>query len=103
VTQKIIYFSNSDLAFYIDEITKRTQIYNLSDRTLELSFTASTPETLTTVQSLLRKKMCELGFYKKYKIIKRLGHGATANVDLVQRVADKKLFAAKVISIKNSS
>jgi hypothetical protein len=38
---------------------------------------------LTIVQSILRKKLCELGFYQKYKIIKLLGKGATAEVQLV--------------------
>jgi serine/threonine protein kinase len=47
--------------------------------------------------------MCELGFFRKYKIVKRLGRGATADVDLVQRLSDKKLFAAKIISLKKST
>lgn len=44
-----------------------------------------------------------MGFMKKYKIIKLIGKGATADVHLVQRNSDKKLFAAKIISIKNSN
>lgn len=60
-------------------------------------------ENLETVQSIFRKKICELGFFKKYKSLKKLGRGATADVYLVQRISDKKLFAAKIISIKNSN
>lgn len=44
--------------------------------------------------------MCELGFETKYRMLQVLGKGATAVVHLVERVSDKKLFAAKIISIK---
>jgi hypothetical protein len=51
----------------------------------------------------LRKKLCELGFYQKYKLIKLLGKGATAQVQLVERISDKKTFAAKIISTLNTN
>lgn len=63
----------------------------------------SSIKTLLTVQNLLRKKMCELGFDTKYRIIKMIGKGATATVHLVERVSDGKLFAAKIISLKSSN
>jgi serine/threonine protein kinase len=56
-----------------------------------------------TVQSLFRKKMCELGFDKKYRQIKLIGKGSTATVYLVERISDGKFFAAKVISLKSSN
>lgn len=55
------------------------------------------------VYGLLRKKLCEMGFDKKYTILNPLGKGATAEVVLVRRILDQKLFAAKIISIKDSS
>lgn len=55
-----------------------------------LAFKVNTMQTLLTVQSLLRKKMCELGFEAKYRKIKVLGKGATAEVHLVERVSDGK-------------
>jgi serine/threonine protein kinase len=58
---------------------------------------------MLTVQSLLRRKMCELGFDIRYKSLKVLGKGATAEVFLVERISDKKLFAAKIISIKDAN
>ena len=58
---------------------------------------------MLTVQSLLRRKMCELGFQTKYKLIRELGKGATAVVHLIQRVSDGKKFAAKIISIKDAN
>lgn len=47
--------------------------------------------------------MCELGFDIRYKSLKVLGKGATAEVFLVERISDKKLFAAKIISIKDAN
>lgn len=44
-----------------------------------------------------------MGFEEKFAIIKELGKGATAKVYLVERRIDKRLFAAKIISIKEAS
>ena len=36
-------------------------------------------------------------------MVKELGKGASAEVHLVERLSDKKLFAAKIISIKKAN
>lgn len=56
-----------------------------------------------TVYALLRKKLCEMGFDNKYVLKESLGKGATAEVFLVERKHDNKKFAAKIISIKDST
>lgn len=58
---------------------------------------------MVIIQCMFRKKLCELGFFKKYQLLKVIGRGGTSCVHLAQRITDKKLFAAKIISIKSSN
>jgi serine/threonine protein kinase len=37
-----------------------------------------------------------VGFHDQYKVIDKIGKGSTSTVYKVQRVADEKIFAAKV-------
>ena len=46
--------------------------------------------------------MCEFGFDKKYRLVRHLGKGASAEVYLTERCKDKKLFAAKMIKLKKT-
>lgn len=96
-------FNNPDFAFNILEHINIVEIHDLAHNTIPLKFKVNSTQNLLTVQSLLRRKMCELGFQSKYKIIKQLGKGATAEVHLVMRLSDKKYFAAKIISIKDAN
>ena len=57
---------------------------------------------MAIVKELLRRKVCEMGFEEKFKTIRELGKGATARVYLVERISDKKYFAAKIMSLKTS-
>jgi hypothetical protein len=93
-------FSNQNVAFSVDENENYIEIHDIVNRRICLEFKVASHETLLTVQTLLRGKMCELGFENKYRKIKMLGKGSSAEVHLVERVSDKKLFAAKIISIK---
>jgi len=55
-------FSNNDFAFKIDEQRRGIEIHDLMHHTISLQFKVNSLETLMTIQNLLRKKMCELGF-----------------------------------------
>ncbi len=70
---------------------------------MELEFAVEKATQMSIIQEILRRKLCEIGFEEKFKIIKELGKGATAKVYLVERFSDQRLFAAKVISIKEAS
>lgn len=96
-------FNNPDFAFNILEQINIVQIHDLAHNAVQLKFKVNSIQNLLTVQSLLRRKMCELGFQSKYRTIRQLGKGATAEVYLVSRLSDKKLFAAKIISIREAN
>jgi serine/threonine protein kinase len=93
----------SDLAFKIDEKRHRVSLIAIASERLEFEFTVEKASQLIIVQEILRRKLCELGFEEKFRVVRELGKGATAKVYLVERVADGRAFAAKVISIREAS
>lgn len=93
----------SDLAFRIDERRRKVALISINNDRTEFEFPVEKASQLIIIQEILRRKLCEIGFEEKFKIIKELGKGATAKVYLVERLSDSRLFAAKIISIKEAS
>lgn len=52
------------------------------------------------MRRILRKRWCEAGFEEQFEVKEEIGKGAMANVFLISRREDGRLFAAKVISLK---
>ena len=54
------------------------EIHNIAKKFIVGEIKVNKMGTLLSVQSLLRRKMCEMGFERRYERIHKLGSGATA-------------------------
>jgi hypothetical protein len=59
---KVISFSQNDIAFKIEEQARRIIIIKLKNEKVELEFIVEKVSQLIIVQEILRRKLCEIGF-----------------------------------------
>ena len=60
-TLKIVMFKN-EVAFKIDEKYKKVVILKINSEKSELEFLVAKTAELASVQEILRRKLCEIGF-----------------------------------------